>query len=104
MSTDRTRHRQVKKSGQTAFAAKVRLARAVLGWSQTDLGHRIGVTQRAIHKLERGETEPRRKTVDALNEIWRVEKIEFTDRRDGGLEVNIHPRAFRTADVKARSK
>jgi hypothetical protein len=42
--------------------------------------------------------------VDALNEIWRVEKIEFTDRRDGGLEVNIHPRAFRTADVKARSK
>jgi DNA-binding XRE family transcriptional regulator len=41
------------------FAAKVRLASAVLGWSQTELGRRIGLTQRAIHKLERGETEPR---------------------------------------------
>ena len=51
-----------------AFAAKIRLARAVLGWSQSDLGRRIGLTQRAIHKLEQGDTEPRRTTVRALEE------------------------------------
>ena len=41
-----------------AFAAKIRLARAVLGWSQSELGRRVGLTQRAIHKLEQGDTEP----------------------------------------------
>ena len=49
-----------------AFAAKVRLARAVLGWSQSELGLRVGLTQRAIHKLEQGETEPRRATARSL--------------------------------------
>src|SRR5436190_9448199 len=62
-----------------AFAAKIRLARAVLGWSQTELGRRVGLTQRAIHKLEQGDTEPRRSTVRALEEIWRNQNIEFED-------------------------
>jgi ribosome-binding protein aMBF1 (putative translation factor) len=69
------------KGEQVVFAAKIRLAGAVLGWSQTELGLRIGLTQRAIHKLEQGETEPRRKTADALEEIWGTQKIEFSDRR-----------------------
>lgn len=97
MSTDRTGdRRKVERSGRGAFAAKIRLARAVLGCSQTELGLRVGLTQRAIHKLEQGETEPRRKTADALEEIWRTQKIEFSDRRDGGLQVNIHPQLLRT--------
>ena len=78
-----------------AFAAKVRLARAVLGWSQSELGRRIGLTQRAIHKLEQGETEPRRTTIHALEETWREQKIEFEDRADGGFRVNIRPSAFK---------
>ena len=78
-----------------AFAAKVRLARAVLGWSQSELGTRIGLTQRAIHKLEQGETEPRRTTIHALEETWREQKIEFEDRADGGFRVNIRPSAFK---------
>jgi len=75
----------------------------VLGWSQTELGRRVGLTQRAIHKLETGNTEPRRKTVEALEEIWRAQKIDFTDRKDGGLQVNIHPQALRSG-VKVRPK
>ena len=71
-----------------AFAAKVRLVRAVLGWSQTELGRRVGLTQRAIHKLEQGETEPRRTTVLALEEIWRNEDIEFEDFA-GGFRVTV---------------
>ena len=72
-----------------AFAAKVRLARAVLGWSQSELGLRVGLTQRAIHKLEQGETEPRRATARSLEFIWREQNIEFEDIGDGGFRVHI---------------
>jgi transcriptional regulator with XRE-family HTH domain len=85
----------VARTDRRAFAAKMRLARAVLGWSQSELGTRVGLTQRAIHKLEQGETEPRRTTIQALEEIWREQKIEFEDRADGGFRVNIRSSAFK---------
>ena len=72
-----------------AFAAKIRIARAVLGWSQGELGFRVGLTQRAVHKLEQGETEPRRSTVRAIEEIWREQNIEFETLSDGGFRVNV---------------
>ena len=72
-----------------ALPPKFGLARAVLGWSQTELGTRIGLTQRAIHKLEQGETEPRRATVQALQAIWREQNIEFEELTDGGFRVII---------------
>jgi transcriptional regulator with XRE-family HTH domain len=72
-----------------AFAAKIRMARAVLGWSQSELGFRVGLTQRAIHKIEQGDTEPRRATVRAIEEIWREQGIEFEDLGDGGFRVSV---------------
>jgi transcriptional regulator with XRE-family HTH domain len=66
-----------------AFAAKIRIVRAVLGWSQTELASRVGVTQRAIHKLEQGETEPRRTTVRILEEVWHDEGIVFEESTNG---------------------
>ncbi len=81
------------------FAAKIRLARAVLGWSQSELGRRVGLTQRAIHKLERGETEPRRTTGRALEQIWREQNIEFEDLADGGFRVSVRPSAFKPAVI-----
>jgi transcriptional regulator with XRE-family HTH domain len=77
-----------------AFAAKIRLSRAVLGWSQSELGRRIGLTQRAIHKLEQGETQPRRSTVRALEEIWRDHDIKFENLAAGGFRVSIPPSAL----------
>ena len=95
--------RQIVRLERQAFAAKIRLARAVLGWSQTELGRRVGLTQRAIHKLEQGETEPRRATVQALDQTWREQNIEFEDLADGGFRVNIRPSAFEPAGtVKSR--
>ena len=85
------------------FAAKVRLVRAVLGWSQTELARRIGLTQRAIHKLEQGETEPRRATVQALQAIWREQNIEFEEQADGGLRVRFRPRVFEGV-VKSKAR
>lgn len=80
---------QVIRLERQAFAAKVRIVRAVLGWSQSELGRRVGLTQRAIHKLEHGHTEPRRRTVQALEQIWREQHIEFEDLADGGFRVSI---------------
>jgi transcriptional regulator with XRE-family HTH domain len=73
-----------------AFATKIRLARALLGWSQSELGFRIGVTQRAIHKLEQGGTEPRRSTMRMLEELWSEHHIEFEYLADGGFRVSVH--------------
>ena len=72
-----------------AFAAKVRMARAVLGWSQSELGLRVGLTQRAIHKLEHGETEPRRTTVHAIVQLWNDQSIAFEDLPDGGFRATV---------------
>ena len=72
-----------------AFAAKVRMARAMLGWSQSELGTQVGLTQRAIHKLEQGDTEPRRATVRSIEEAWREQGIEFEDLADGGFRVSV---------------
>ena len=86
-----------------AFAAKLRLSRAVLGWSQSELGFRIGLSQRAVHKIEQGDTEPRRSTVRAIEEIWRDEGIEFEDLNDGGFRVTVRsPVLDRPATLKAR--
>jgi len=73
-----------------AFAAKLRMSRAVLGWSQSELGFRVGLSQRAIHKIEQGDTEPRRVTVRAIEQIWRDEGVAFEDIDGGGFRVTVH--------------
>lgn len=77
-----------------AFAAKVRLARAVAGLSQSDLAARVGMTQRSIHKLEQGGTEPRRSTVIAIEMVWREYGIEFEDLGDGGFRAIVRAPAL----------
>lgn len=72
-----------------AFAAKLRMARAMLGWSQSELGNRVGMTQRAIHKLEQGETEPRRTTVHAVEQVFAGAGLVFEDLGDGGFRVTV---------------
>lgn len=71
------------------FAAKIRMTRALLGWSQSEFGLHVGLTQRAIHKLEQGDTEPRRATVRAIEEIWRECGIDLEDLADGGFRVTV---------------
>jgi len=77
-----------------AFAAKLRMARALIGWSQSEFGQHVGLTQRAIHKLEQGDTDPRRATARAIEELWRANGIEFEDLADGGFRVSVRPTTF----------
>lgn len=86
-----------------AFAAKIRVVRAVLGWSQSELGFRTGLTQRAIHKIEQGDTEPRRTTIRAIEELWRSEGVSFEDLPDGGFRVSVRP-ALLDRPVTAQSR
>jgi transcriptional regulator with XRE-family HTH domain len=71
------------------FAAKIRMARALLGWSQSELALRVGLTQRGIHKLEQGDTDPRRATVRAIEAVWLDEGIEFEEIADGGFRLTV---------------
>jgi transcriptional regulator with XRE-family HTH domain len=71
------------------FAAKIRMARALLGWSQSELADRVGLTQRGIHKLEQGDTDPRRTTVRAIEAVWHDEGIEFEETADGGFRLTV---------------
>jgi transcriptional regulator with XRE-family HTH domain len=73
-----------------AFAAKLRMARAALGCNQSELACAVGMTQRSVHKLEQGDTEPRRATVFAIEKFWRERGIEFEDLDDGGFRIVIH--------------
>ena len=88
-----------------AFAAKVRMTRAVLGWSQSEFGERVGLTQRAIHKLEQGDTEPRRATQRAIEVAWRQYGIEFEDLADGGFRVSVRSSLLdRPATARPRAR
>ena len=66
------------------FATQIRAGRAVLGWSQSDLGERIGVTQRAIYRIEDGATRPRQSTRLRIRKSLRRRRRgiqEIADRR-----------------------
>jgi DNA-binding XRE family transcriptional regulator len=71
------------------FASKVRAARAVLGWSQAELGMRVGVTQRSINRLEKADVDVRRSTAVAIEAALRNEGIIFEPLADGGYRMVV---------------
>lgn len=71
------------------FASKVRAARAVLGWSQAELGMRVGVTQRSINRLEKADVDVRRSTAVAIEAVLRDEGIVFEQLGEGGFRMTV---------------
>lgn len=63
------------------FPVMLRLTRAALGWSQADLARHARLNQRAILKLEQGETSPRQKTVESIRDVWRKYGLRFEVKR-----------------------
>ena len=88
------------------FAAKIRTARAVLGWSQSELGAHVGFdAARRFDKLEQGDTEPRRTTMHVLEEIWRLEGVEFEDLGGGAFRCTVRsPVLDRAAPAKRKKR
>jgi transcriptional regulator with XRE-family HTH domain len=70
-------------------AMAVRMARAALGWSQSELGQFLGMSQRAIHRIEQGHSEPRRTTLLAIEALLSKAGLKIEDRSDGGFSLIV---------------
>jgi transcriptional regulator with XRE-family HTH domain len=70
-------------------AMTVRMARAALGWSQSELGHHLGMSQRGIHRIEQGHSTPRRATLLALEAVFTKAGLKIEERTDGGFCVHV---------------
>jgi DNA-binding XRE family transcriptional regulator len=74
---------------RVAFAARVRVARAALGLNQTQLATCVGVTQRAVHQIERGAVAPRKATEAAIEDLFERAGLKFELLKDGGFNVCV---------------
>lgn len=72
--------------------AQIRAARALIGWKQTDLARASGVSEMSIKNIERGATDPRASTLNALQAALEDAGVLFLDTgytRDGGPGVRL---------------
>lgn len=70
------------------LAAKVRAGRAILGWSQTELGEKTGLSQRSINRLELGIVDVRRSTALMIEQAFREAGVRF-ENHPGGFRVLV---------------
>jgi DNA-binding XRE family transcriptional regulator len=74
---------------RSAFGAKLRAARAILGLSQEEVGDRVGLTQRSVHRIEQGLVEARLRTMLTIEQFWQQHGIAFDDLPDGGFRLVV---------------
>jgi DNA-binding XRE family transcriptional regulator len=74
---------------RAAFAAKVRLARAVLAMSQEEFAGQVGLTQKSIHRIEQGAVEPKLRTMLTIERFWSDRGISFEDAPNGGFSLTV---------------
>lgn len=70
----------------TLSPAQIRAARGLLGWSQTVLAERAGVSRSAVARLELGDAETRESTLDAIHKTLVDAGIIFFQQQETGLE------------------
>ena len=64
-------------TGELISCRQIRAARALIGWTQTDLGNAIGVHERQIRFWEK-RLPPNRAKLRALIEAFKAAGVEFT--------------------------
>jgi hypothetical protein len=65
-----------------------------MNWSQTDLGRRLGITQRAVYMIEHARVEVRKSTAAAVDELFDQLGIQFEPLPDGGFQIMVSGRIF----------
>jgi transcriptional regulator with XRE-family HTH domain len=85
-------HRQI--SDLVQFAAEIRAARAVLGWSQTELARRTAVTHRAIYCIEQNIVRPRTQTEERIIEAFTDAGLRFERLSSGGFKMTVPTKAI----------
>src|SRR5690606_21262284 len=63
---------------------QIRAARALLGWSQSDLADRAGLSQTGIARIENGTNKPNTSTLVKIEAAFSAANIEFID---GGVRM-----------------
>jgi transcriptional regulator with XRE-family HTH domain len=74
---------------RAVLAMSVRMARAALGWSQAELGRLLGMSQRAIHRIEQGHSTPRRTTLLAIEALLGKAGLKIEACDDGGFRISV---------------
>lgn len=72
--------------------AQIRAARALIGWKQTDLATASGISEMSVKNIERGVTDPRASTLQAMQAALEQAGVVFLDagvNRDGGPGVRL---------------
>lgn len=72
--------------------AQIRAARAMIGWKQSDLANKSGVSEISVKNIERGATDARSSTLAALQEAFNKAGVVFLDpgdTRNGGHGVRL---------------
>jgi transcriptional regulator with XRE-family HTH domain len=73
-------------------AGQIRAARALIGWKQVDLAKKSGISEISIKNIERGVTDPRYRTLEAIQAAFEKAGVVFLepgDIRDGGAGVRL---------------
>lgn len=73
-------------------AAQIRAARALLGWKQSELAAASGVSEISIKNIERGATDPRASTLNAIEAAFSQAGVIFMDpgvERSGGAGLRL---------------
>jgi transcriptional regulator with XRE-family HTH domain len=86
------------------FAAKIRGARAILGWTQRELGRHVSLTQKSVNRMEQGTHDVRRSTVAIVEQVLKAEGIEFEDLPDGGFKIVVPERILLKLDRSTTSQ
>jgi predicted transcriptional regulator len=79
----------------------MRAARAVLGWSQTELGKKARLTQRAIYRLEKAAVRARYLTQIRINKTFEEAGIGFAQLPNGGFEMIVQNKIVNASEQKS---
>jgi transcriptional regulator with XRE-family HTH domain len=91
---------------EAAARDSIRAARALLGWKQTDLAARSGVSEISIKNLERGATDARGSTLAKIQSAFEAAGLEIipdgATSLDGGAGIRFRKRPSRSALASRR--
>ena len=73
-------------SGEIPMKNKLRVLRAEHGWSQEELGRRVGVSRQVINAIERGKFDSSLSLAFKLAYLFKLPIEEIFTREDAGIK------------------
>jgi len=61
----------------------------VLGLSQDEFAHGVGLTQKSVHRIEQAAVQPKAQTILMIQGYWHSQGISFEDLKDGGFRLLV---------------